>query len=262
MAAFRSPSVLELKASNFRRMLGFGKSFVSAGSLSFYQAAPRFPKHNRNATIIMKHSCVRSGGEVVRSSPPLPTLASLDEEFGDTPMEAAPELAYQPGRRRRRYILLLLSTAVVAATSAVIWPNNALQLWTSAQSVISSSAEQTTSRSGSGSPEPLIELAALKNEISELRYGQQKIGAEITALRSAQQELQLSSVKAMSWYSGPNTLLYQPASSKPIVNAARNTPTTRPRAATQEANAEPRDRTVPLPLARPQTTASDDVPIK
>jgi len=133
MAAFRSPSVLELKASNFRRMLGFGKSFVSAGSLSFYQAAPRFPEHNRNATIIMKHSCVRSGGEVVRSSPPLPTLASLDEEFGDTPMEAAPELAYQPGRRRRRYILLLLSTAVVAATSAVIWPNNALQLWSSAR---------------------------------------------------------------------------------------------------------------------------------
>ena len=200
--------------------------------------------------------------EQVEVRPPLPTVASLDEELGGPHLEAGPELNYQADRRRWRYVWLLIPTVISAVTLAVIWPNNALQLWTSAQSVISSSAEQTTSRSGSGSPEPLIELAALKNEISELRYGQQKIGAEITALRSAQQELQLSSVKAISWYSGPNTLLYQPASSKPIVNAARNTPTTRPRAATQEANAEPRDRTVPLPLARPQTTASDDVPIK
>jgi hypothetical protein len=242
-------------------MLGFREEIPL-----FLASRSKVPEHNRNATIIMKYWCPCSGVEAVRSEqvevrPPLPTLASLDEEFGDTHIKAAPKLGYQPSPRRQRYILLLLFAAVVSVTSAVIWPNNALQLWSFAQLVISSSAEQTTGRSSSGSPEPLIELAALKDEISELRNGQQKMRAEI-ALWSAQQELQLSSVKAMPWHSEPNALLDQPASSKPIVAAAHNTPSTRPRAATQQTNAEPRNRTVPLPLTRPQATASDGVSIK
>ena len=120
-------------------------------------------------------------GQVVR--PPLPTLASLDEEFDGAHMEAAPELNYQPDRRRWRYVWLLI----------------ALRLWASAQSLIGSSVEQNTSGSTEGSLGPLTALRTLKDEISELRYGQQKISAEITALRSAQQELQLSSVKAIYW---------------------------------------------------------------
>jgi hypothetical protein len=126
--------------------------------------------------------------EQVELRPPLPTLASLDQEFDGAHMEAAPKLDCPPGRRRRRYVWLLLPTTVLTVTSAAIWPNKPLQLWSSAQSLISSSAEQTTSRSSSGSPKHLIELGALKDEISELRYGQQKISTEITALRSAQQE--------------------------------------------------------------------------
>lgn len=199
--------------------------------------------------------------EQVELRPPLPTLASLDQEFDGTHMEAAPKLDCQPGRRRWRYVWLLLPTTVLTVTSAAIWPNKPLQLWSSAQSLISSSAEQTTS--SSGSPKHLIELGELKDEISELRYGQQKISTEITALRSAQQELQVSSVKAMSWYSEPNALLHQQVASKPKAAAVRsNKPSTQLRPAMQEANAEPRNGTVPLPLARSQTTAPDAVPIR
>ena len=98
----------------------------------------------------------------------------------------------------------------------------------------------------------LVALGALKDEISELRYQQQKINAELTALRSAQQELQLSSVKAMYWYFEPIALLHQQVASG----------SAQPRPAVQEANAEPRNGTVPLPLARSQTTAPDAVPIR
>jgi hypothetical protein len=189
--------------------------------------------------------------------PPLPTLASLDKELGGAHMEAAPELNCQPDRRRWHYVWLLVPTAISAVTLAVIWPNHALQLWSSAQLLI----EQATSRSTSGSPGPLLALGTLKDEISELRYGQQKIIAEITALRSAQQELQFSSVKATYWYSEPNALLPQQVASKPKVAAVRNQSSTQQRSAPQEANAEPRNGTVPLPLARSQTTA-DGVPIR
>jgi hypothetical protein len=184
--------------------------------------------------------------------------SSVDDELGDADMEAAPELDYQLDRRRWGYVWLLIPTAVCAVTLAVIWPNNALQLWSSAQSLISFSAQQTTS-----SPRPLIAVDALKDEISELRYQQQKISAELTALRSAQQELQLSSVKATYWYSEPNALLHQQVASKPKAAALSNTKSsTQPRAAPLEANAEPRNGTVPLPLARSQTTAPNAVPIR
>ena len=194
--------------------------------------------------------------QVVR--PPLPTSASLDEEFGGAHMEAASELSLRPDRRRWRYVWLLIPTAISAATFAVIWPNNALQLWSSARLLI----EQTTSGSTSGSPGPLITFGALKDEISELRYGQQKISAELTALRSAQQELQLSSVKAMYWYSEPNALLHQVASGPKAAAVRNNKSSAQLRPAVQEANAEPRNGTVPLPLARSQTTAPDAVPIR
>jgi hypothetical protein len=205
-----------------------------------------------------------SGVEAARSEqvdvhPPLPTLASLDKELGGAHMEAAPELNYQPHRRPWRYVWLLVPTAISAAvTMAVIWPNNALQLWSSAQLLI----EQATGRSTSGSPGPLVALGTLKDEISELRYGQQKIIAEITALRSAQQELQLSSVKATYWYSEPNALLHQQVASRSKAPAVRNQSSTQPRSAPLEANAEPRNGTVPLPLARSQTNAPDAVPIR
>ena len=105
----------------------------------------------------------------------------------------------------------------------------------------------------------LVALGALKDEISELRYGQQKIIAE---LRSAQQELQLSSVKTTYWYSELNALLHQQVASKPTAAAVRNNkPSAQPRPL-QEVNAEPRNGTVPLPLARSQTTAPDAVPIR
>jgi hypothetical protein len=185
-------------------------------------------------------------------------LASLDKELGGAHMEAASELNCQPDRRRWRYVWLLVPTAISAVTLAVIWPNNALQLWSSAQLLI----EQTTSRSTSGSPGPLVALGTLNDEISELRYAQQKIIAEITALRSAQQELQLSSVKATYWYSEPNALLHQQVASRSKAPAVRNQSSTQPRSAPLEANAEPRNGTVPLPLARSQTTAPDAVPIR
>jgi hypothetical protein len=122
--------------------------------------------------------------------------------------------------------------------------------------------EQTTSASTSGSPGPLRALSALKDEISELRYQQQKITAEITALRSAQQELQLSSVKAMYWFSEPNALLHQQVALEPKTAAVHNNKSSvQPRPAPQEANAQPRNGTMPLPLARFQT-APDAVPIK
>ena len=195
--------------------------------------------------------------QVVR--PPLPTSASLDEEFGGAHMEAASELSHRPDRRRWRYVWLLIPTAISAVTLAVIWPNNAVQLWSSARLLI----EQTKSGSTSGSPGPLIALGALKDEISELRYGQQKISAELTALRLAQQELQLSSVKTTYWYSEPNALLHQQVASKPKAAAVRNNKSsTQPRSTPLEANAEPRNGTVPLPLARSQTTAPDAVPIR
>jgi hypothetical protein len=195
---------------------------------------------------------VRSEQADVR--PPLPTLASLDKVLGGAHMEAAPELNCQPDRRRRRYVWLLVPTAISAVTLAVIWPNNTLQLWPSARLLI----EQATSRSTSASPGPLVALGTLKDEISELRYGQQKVIAEITALRSAQQELQLSSVKATYWYSEPNALLHQQVASKPKAAAVRNNKSSAP----LEANAEPRIGTVHLPLARSQTTAPDAVPIR
>jgi hypothetical protein len=105
-------------------------------------------------------------------------------------------------------------------------------------------------------------LGALKDEISELRYQQQKINAELTALRSAQEELQLSSAKAMYWYSEPKALLHQVASGPKAAAVRNNKSSAQPRPGVQEANAEPRNGTVPLPLARSQTAAPDAVPIR
>jgi len=259
--------MLELKESNFAECLALEKRFREAQVPLFLASRFKVPEHNRNATIIIKYSCGVQGVEAVRSGrvdvrPPFPTLGSLDEEFGEGHIEAAPELNYQPDRRRWRYVWLLIPIAASAVTLAVIWPNYALRLWASAQSLIGSSVEQNTSGSTEGSLGLLTALRTLKDEISELRYGQQKISAEITALRSAQQELQLSSVKAIYWYSEPNALLHQQVASKPTAAAVRNNkPSAQPRPL-QEVNAEPRNGTVPLPLARSQTTAPDAVPIR
>jgi cell division protein FtsB len=203
--------------------------------------------------------------EQVEVRAPLPTLTSLDEEFGGANKELVSEQGYQPNRPRRHYGWFLLATAVLGMTSAVIWPNNALQLWSFAQSLPSSSAEQTASRSSAGSAEPLIELDGLKKEISELRNWQQQISAEITTLQSAQQDLQRFSVQAVSWYSEPNGLLHQQIAAAPKPRAAAprtQTANTQPRPATQEANAEPGSRGVPLPLIRSQTPAPGAVPIR
>jgi hypothetical protein len=175
---------------------------------------------------------------------------------------ASDERDYRTDRRRWSYVWLLLSATVLAVSSAVIWPNNALQLWSFAQLLVSSSAEQTVSRISSA-PELLIEFGALKDEISELRNVQQKINSEITALQSAQQELQRSSVKAMSWYSEPNALLHQEAASKPKATVRNKEPSTQPRPPTrQEANAETRRRPVPLPLVQSPPTAPETLPIR
>jgi TolA-binding protein len=195
----------------------------------------------------------------VRAS--LPSLASLDEEFGGPNKPVVPEQDYQ--RRHRRYVWFLLASAALGMTSIVLWPNNALRVWSLAQSLPSSPAEQAASQISAGSAEPREELDALKKEISELRDWRQQISAEITALQSAHQELQRSSVKVISWYSEPNALLHQPAAPKPRTSALRSgRATTQTRPAMQEADAEPRNATVPYPLERSQTTGPDDIPIR
>jgi|SRR6516225_2434692 hypothetical protein len=196
----------------------------------------------------------------VRAS--LPNLASLDEEFGDA--NNVPEQDYQPNRPHRRYVwFLLIASVVLGVTLAVIWSSNALRAWSLAQSLPSSSAEQPSTQSSARSVEALEELHALKKEITELRDWLQQISAEISALQSAQQGLQRSSVKAMSWYSEPNALLHQQAAPKPRAAALRNgRATTQKRPAMQEANAEAPNRTVPLPLVGFQTSAPDAVSIR
>ena len=189
------------------------------------------------------------------------SLASLDEEFGGVNKDVASELVYRPGRRRRRYFWFLLLGALVAVTSAVMWPNNAQQLWAFAQLLPSLSTEQTASRGSAESADQLIELDALKKEISEFRYEQQKLSAEISALQTAQQELQRSSAKAAaSWFSEPNALMYQR-----IAPAPKPRTDARPSqsAGTREVNADPGNGNGPAPpLARSQTTATGAVPIR
>src|SRR5438132_4275747 len=100
----------------------------------------------------------------VRAS--LPSLASLDEEFGGPNKPVVTEQDYQ--RRHRRYVWFLLASAALGMTSIILWPNNALRVWSLAQSLPSSPAEQAASQI-SASAEPREELDALKKEISELR---------------------------------------------------------------------------------------------
>jgi TolA-binding protein len=179
-------------------------------------------------------------------------LASLDEAFGGPNKPAVPEKDYQ--RRRRHYVWFLLASAALGMTSIVLWPNNALRVWSFAQSLRSSSAEQAASQISAGSAETREELDALKKEIAELRDWRQQISAEIAALQSARQELQRSSVKVISWYSEPNALLHQPAP-KPRTPASRSgRAPTQKRPTMQEADAEPRNTTVPYP--------PDDIPIR
>ena len=180
----------------------------------------------------------------------LPTLASFDEEFGGAD-QVAPELDYQPLRPRRRYVWFLLPSAVLAAISAVIWINGTQPLWFFAQLLPSSLAAQTAG--GSSAVEPIAELDTLKKEISELRNGQQRMSAEMTALQIAQQELQRSSIKIVSWHSEPYALLYQQiaAAPKPQTIAVRGK-ITQSRPAPREVNAESENRSGPLPLAGSQ----------
>ncbi len=191
-----------------------------------------------------------SGQVELRAS--LPTLASLDEEFGGANKQLVPEQEHQPKRPRRHYIcFFLVSIAALGATSAAIWPNSSLQL-------LFGQTLQTTNRSSAGSQQ-LIELEEVNRDISQLRDWQQQISAEITALQTAQQdmhrsfvEMQRSSVEAVFWYSERNALTYRQAvvAPKPKAAAVRTE-----RAVTQlpparrEANAES-GKTQGLPSAR------------
>jgi len=210
-------------------------------------------------------SCAYSGGRTVQSEhgemrASVPTLASLDEEFGGADLQVAPELEYQPLRRRRRYVWFLLPSAVLAVLSFVIWPNGALQLWSFAQLLPNSLAAQPAP--GSGAVEPIADLDALKNEIAELRYGQQRMSAEIAALQIAQQELQDSSNKTVSWYSEPNALLYHQIATAPKPRTvALRSKNTEPRGATREVNAQPENSKGPLPLVGSQS-ATGATPIR
>ena len=98
----------------------------------------------------------------------LPSLASLDEEFGGPNKPVVPEQDYQRSRRRRRYVCFLVAGAALAMTSIVLWSNNALRVWALAQSLPSFSAQQTASQSSAGS-EQREELDAVKKQLSELR---------------------------------------------------------------------------------------------
>ena len=91
---------------------------------------------------------------------PLPSLASLDEEFGGPNKPVVLEKDYQ--RRRRHYVWLLLASVALGMTSIVLWPNNALRVWFLAQSLRSSSAEQAASQISVVSAETREELDALK----------------------------------------------------------------------------------------------------
>jgi hypothetical protein len=97
------------------------------------------------------------------------------------------------------------------------------------------------SAGGSNELGRVTELNALKNELSVLRHEQQKMSAQMTALEIAQQELQRSSTKIVSWHSEPNALLYYQIASAPKPRGvALRSKITQPGPATREANAEPK----------------------
>jgi hypothetical protein len=111
-----------------------------------------------------------------------------------------------------------------------------------------------TAQSAGGSSElgRVTELDALKKEISVLRHEQQKMSAQMTALEIAQQELQRSSTKTVSWHSEANALLYRQIAPAPKPRTvALRSKITQPGPATREANAEPENRSEPLPLVEP-----------
>jgi hypothetical protein len=196
---------------------------------------------------------------------PLPTLASLDAEFGGTSKQVAREQEHQPGRQRRRYVWFLLGSAVLGVASAVIWSNTNLQSWPVAQPFPTSLTEQTESRSSAGSADQLIEFETLRNEIAELRDLQQQMSAEATALQASHRELQGSLLRAASWYSEPNVLLHQQIAAVPkprTVGLRNQKASAQPRAETQEGNAERRNTGVTFPLVRSQTTTTEVVPIR
>ena len=178
----------------------------------------------------------------------LPRLVLLDEEFG-----CAPGLECQTHRWRWRYVWLLLPGAVLAALPAVFWGNGTtLQVWSFERLLPSSFAAQTAGESSE--MRPVTELDALiKKEISVLRHEQQEMSAQLTALEIAQQELQRSSTETVSWHSEPNALLYHriaPAPNARIVALPGKIP--RP-GAMRGANAEPENRSRPLPLVEPNS---------
>jgi hypothetical protein len=181
----------------------------------------------------------------------LPRLALLDEEFGRA-NQAAPGLEYQTNRWRWRYVWLLLSSAVLAALSAVFLSNGTtLQAWSFERLLPSSVAAQTAG--GSSEMRPVTELDALKKEINVLRHEQQEMSAQLTGLEIAQQELQRSSTETVSWHSEPNALLYHPIAPAPkprIVALPGKIPQP---GAMRGANAEPENRSRPLPLVEPNS---------
>jgi hypothetical protein len=97
----------------------------------------------------------------------------------------------------------------------------------------------------------VTELDALKKEISVLRHEQQEMSAQLTALEIAQQELQRSSTETVSWHSEPNALLYHRIAPAPKPRTVALPSKIPQPGATRGANAEPENRSRPLPLVEP-----------
>jgi hypothetical protein len=150
-----------------------------------------------------------SGGGIVEiekapTHPPFPNLDLLNKEFGSAAEQVVPQLKSRLGRRGRCYFLSLGLSVALGVTLGVIWPNEVQQFWS-----ISKSLAQTVSRIPVGSADQLIEVEALKREISELRDWQERKSVELIALQKANQYLRSSSIEVGPWFSQLDALTYQ-----------------------------------------------------
>jgi len=126
-----------------------------------------------------------SGGEIVGTEkvpthPRFPSLDMLNKEFASAVEQVVPQLKSRPGRRGRCYFLSLGLSVAVGVTLGVIWPNEVQQFWSMSKSLM-----QTVSRIPVGSADQLVEMEALKREISELRDWQERKSVELIALQRA-----------------------------------------------------------------------------
>jgi hypothetical protein len=142
--------------------------------------------------------------EKVPTHPRFPNLDLLNKEFGSAAEQVVPQLKARPGRRGRCYFLSLGLSVALGVTLGVIWPNEVQQFWS-----ISKSLAQTVSRIPVGSADQLIEVEALKREISELRDWQERKSVELIALQKANQYLRSSSIEVGPWFSQLGALTYQ-----------------------------------------------------